>query len=104
MGRTVRRKFQGRGIPLARANRERLDRATGIQRVPRTAGVRGGLPVLDDGRVLEVANVVWCTGFVPDFGWIDLPVLDQDGAPCTTAASWEPSRACTSWDCCSCTR
>jgi hypothetical protein len=69
----------GRGIPLARANRQRLDRAAGIQRVPRTAGVRGGLPVLDDGQVLEVANVVWCTGFVPDFGWIDLPVFDQDG-------------------------
>jgi putative flavoprotein involved in K+ transport len=81
MGRTVRRKFHGRGIPLARANRERLDRATGIQRVPRTAGVRDGLPVLEDGRVLEVANVVWCTGFVPDFGWIDLPVFDQAGAP-----------------------
>jgi putative flavoprotein involved in K+ transport len=81
MGRTVRRKFHDRGIPLARANRERLDRATGIQRVPRTAGVRDGLPVLEDGRVLEVANVVWCTGFVPDFGWIDLPVFDQDGAP-----------------------
>jgi putative flavoprotein involved in K+ transport len=80
-GRTVRRKFHGRGIPLARANRERLDRATGIQRVPRTAGVRDGLPVLEDGRVLEVANVVWCTGFVPDFGWIDLPVFDQDGVP-----------------------
>ena len=42
---------------------------------------RGGLPVLDDGRVLEVANVVWCTGFVPDFAWIDLPVFDQDGGP-----------------------
>jgi putative flavoprotein involved in K+ transport len=81
MGRTVRRKFHGRGIPLARANRERLDRAAGIQRVPRTAGVRDGLAVLEDGRVLEVANVVWCTGFVPDFGWIDLPVFDQDGAP-----------------------
>jgi putative flavoprotein involved in K+ transport len=81
MGRMARRRFHGRGIPLARGNRERLDRATGIQRVPRTTGVRGGLPVLDDGRVLEVANVVWCTGFVPDFGWIDLPVFDQDGGP-----------------------
>jgi putative flavoprotein involved in K+ transport len=28
-----------------------------------------------------VANVVWCTGFRPDFGWIDLPVLDADGEP-----------------------
>jgi putative flavoprotein involved in K+ transport len=88
IGRMVRQKFHigadghpSRGLPLARATRQRLDRATGIQRVPRTAGVRGGLPVLDDGRVLEVANLVWCTGFVPDFGWIDLPVFDQDGGP-----------------------
>src|SRR6266511_6287684 len=70
MGQAVRQRFHGRGIPLARVNHERLDRATGIERVPRTAGVRGGVPLLDDGRVLEVANVVWCTGFVPDFGWV----------------------------------
>ena len=24
---------------------------------------------------MEVANVVWCTGFHPGFSWIDLPVL-----------------------------
>jgi putative flavoprotein involved in K+ transport len=29
--------------------------------------------------VLEVENVVWCTGFDPDFTWIDLPVLDEQG-------------------------
>ena len=81
IGLAVRQKFHGRGIPLARVNHERLDRATGIERVPRTAGVRGGVPLLDDGRVLEVANVIWCTGFVPDFDWIDLPVFDQDGGP-----------------------
>lgn len=81
MGLAVRQKFHGRGIPLARVNHERLDRATGIERVPRTAGVRGGVPLLDDGRVLEVANVIWCTGFVPDFDWIDLPVFDQGGGP-----------------------
>jgi putative flavoprotein involved in K+ transport len=43
--------------------------------------VRGGLPVLDDGRVLEVANVIWCTGYAPDFAWIDLPVFAEDGTP-----------------------
>ena len=31
--------------------------------------------MLEDQRVLEVANVVWCTGFSPDFSWIDLPVF-----------------------------
>ena len=34
-----------------------------FERVPRVAGVADGLPVLEDGRVLDVANVVWCTGF-----------------------------------------
>jgi putative flavoprotein involved in K+ transport len=24
---------------------------------------------------VDVANVVWCTGFHPGFSWIDLPVL-----------------------------
>jgi putative flavoprotein involved in K+ transport len=43
--------------------------------------VQDGMPVLDDGRVLDVANVVWCTGFEADFAWIDLPVFDEEGAP-----------------------
>ena len=33
-------------------------------------GVRDGRPLLADGVVLDVANVVWCTGFGPDFRWI----------------------------------
>ena len=41
-----------------------------------------GQPVLDDGRVLDVRNVVWCTGFRPDFSWIDVPFdIDDDGYP-----------------------
>jgi putative flavoprotein involved in K+ transport len=31
--------------------------------------------------VLDVANVVWCTGFHPGFSWIDLPVFGPDGEP-----------------------
>jgi putative flavoprotein involved in K+ transport len=37
--------------------------------------------VLEDGRVLDVANVIWCTGFRHDFVWIDVPVFDGDSAP-----------------------
>ena len=55
--------------------------AAGVERVPRVAGVEDGLPVLEDGRVLDVANVIWCTGFRSDFGWIDLPVFGEDGEP-----------------------
>ena len=53
--------------------------AAGIQRVPRVVGVRDGRPLLEDGRVLDVANVIWCGGFHPGFDWIDLPVFDDDG-------------------------
>jgi putative flavoprotein involved in K+ transport len=29
--------------------------------------------------VLDVANVIWCTGFRDDLTWIDLPAFDDDG-------------------------
>ena len=80
MGRKARDQFRSRGLPLARVRRKDLA-AAGIERVPRTAGVQDGMPELDDGRVLEVANVVWCTGFQSDFAWIDLPVFDEEGDP-----------------------
>ena len=70
--------------------------AAGVEREPRVIGVRDGLPVLEDDRVLEVANVVWCTGFRTDFRWIDLPVFDDDGRRCTTVESSSPSLVCTS--------
>jgi putative flavoprotein involved in K+ transport len=66
--------------PLIRTKSADLE-AAGVERAPRVAGASGGLPVLDDGRVLEPRNVVWCTGFRQDFSWIDLPVLDGDGEP-----------------------
>jgi putative flavoprotein involved in K+ transport len=31
--------------------------------------------------VLDVANVVWCTGFRQVFDWIKLPIFGADGWP-----------------------
>jgi putative flavoprotein involved in K+ transport len=80
IGRKARPAVLARGGPLIRVKPRDLA-AAGVQRVPRTTGVRGGRPELADGRVLDVANVVWCTGFHPGFSWIDLPVLDRAGEP-----------------------
>jgi putative flavoprotein involved in K+ transport len=80
MGRKVRAKVLHEGGVLVRTKPRDLT-AAGITRVPRVAGVRNGLPLLEDGRVLDVANVVWCTGFHPGFSWIDLPVFGPDGEP-----------------------
>jgi putative flavoprotein involved in K+ transport len=80
VGRRLRPKLLTAAAPLARVRRRDLD-AAGIERVPRTTGARGGLPLLEDGRALEVANVVFCTGFRHDFSWIDLPVFDTGDEP-----------------------
>jgi putative flavoprotein involved in K+ transport len=80
VGRRLRPKLLTAAAPLARVRRRDLA-AAGVERVPPTAGARDGLPLLADGRTLEVANVVWCTGYRYDFSWIDLPVLDDDGRP-----------------------
>ncbi|HEX6134809.1 MAG TPA: NAD(P)-binding domain-containing protein [Longimicrobiales bacterium] len=74
IGRRARPKIVGRGGPLIRTRPGILEQA-GVQRVPRTIGTRDGRPLLEDGRTLDVTNVVWCCGFHPGFSWIDLPVL-----------------------------
>jgi putative flavoprotein involved in K+ transport len=82
IGRKMRPEIRSHGGPLLRVKRADLA-AVGVERVfARMAGVENGRPVLDDGRVLDVANVVWCTGFRNDFDWIHVPfALDDDGFP-----------------------
>jgi putative flavoprotein involved in K+ transport len=80
VGRRVRPRMLVGAAPLIRVKRKDLS-AIGVVRVPRTAGIRNGRPLLDDGELLDVTNVVWCTGYEPGFSWIDLPVFDSDGQP-----------------------
>lgn len=80
IGRKMRPKMLGRGNPLVRVKPQDLANA-GIERVPKTVGVQDGLPVVGEGRVLDVANVIWCTGFRPDFSWIDLPIFGGKEKP-----------------------
>jgi putative flavoprotein involved in K+ transport len=77
MGRKARAKMLSRGLALVRVKPQDLA-AAGVQRIPRVAGVRGGKPVLEDGRVLDVANVIWSTGYHAGFSWIDLAALDEE--------------------------
>jgi putative flavoprotein involved in K+ transport len=80
LGRRMRDTRRRRGDPLVRLKPADI-LAAGVHRVPRVHGVVDGTPQLVDGRLLEVAVVVWATGFRPDFGWIDLPIFDHAGDP-----------------------
>jgi putative flavoprotein involved in K+ transport len=80
IGRKMRPKLLARAAPLVRVKPKDLTDA-GIVRVPKVASVRNGKPLLEDGRLLDVRNVIWCTGYQPGFSWIDLPIFGGDGKP-----------------------
>ena len=80
IGRKVRPKLLTTAAPLVRVKPKDL-MAAGVERVPRVVGTQDGSPLLEDGRVAGVANVIWCTGFRPGFSWIDLPILGDRQEP-----------------------
>ena len=54
----------------------------GLLRVGRALSAQDGFPLLEDyGAARDIRAIVWCTGFRPDFSWIELPVLGLDGQP-----------------------
>jgi putative flavoprotein involved in K+ transport len=82
IGRKAKSAIRMHGGPLLRVKRGDLE-AAGVERVfERTVGVEDGKPVLAGGRVVDVANVIWCTGFGTDYEWIRFPLpVDAEGFP-----------------------
>ena len=81
LGRRLQPRIRAGGAPLVRVRTRDLE-AAGVRMVPsRTTGVVDGRPQLADGTVLDVQNVVWCTGFRQDFGLIHPSVTRDDGWP-----------------------
>ncbi len=66
LGRKAQPRFVSHGAPLVRVKLKDLA-AAGVERVPRTVGTQDGRPALEDGHVLDVSNVIWCTGFREEF-------------------------------------
>src|SRR5512132_2060856 len=76
IGRKAQPHVLANGAPRIRVKTDDLE-AAGVERVAKTVAVSDGLPVLEDGRTLDVASVIWCTGFRQDFSWIDAPVFGE---------------------------
>jgi putative flavoprotein involved in K+ transport len=82
VGRREMQEIRFHGGPALRVKVADLE-ARGVERIEeRVTGVEGGRPLLASGRVVDASTVVWATGFVQDFGWIDVPgVIGEDGWP-----------------------
>jgi putative flavoprotein involved in K+ transport len=80
LGRRMQKQIANKGTPLEGISEKDFLRA-GVTRLPAVTGAQAGKVVVADGRVLDVANVIWATGYTHDFGWIKLPILGADGLP-----------------------
>jgi putative flavoprotein involved in K+ transport len=81
LGRKMKDEVRSHGGPLLRYKSSHLE-AAGVRHVEnRVTDVKDGKPMLDDGTVLDPANVVWCTGFGRDFNWLNVPYELEDGWP-----------------------
>lgn len=77
IGRRVIPKMEHKGKPLVRVKPKDLAAAT--RRVGRITGVAGGKPVTEDGEGLDVDAIIWCTGYRPDWDWIEAGGRDDHG-------------------------
>lgn len=80
---TVSRQVRRRGDPVIGKELRQRVRTGEIRLLPqRVTGASNDRLRLDDGSGLPVEAVLWCTGFRPDYGWIDIPgALDAGGRP-----------------------
>jgi putative flavoprotein involved in K+ transport len=81
IGRKMAPKVRLGGLPLLRYRRQELLDAGVELRPARLVGARDGRPLLADDSVHDVATVVWCTGFRPDFRWVEPATIDEQGWP-----------------------
>lgn len=80
IGRKLRPKLTNQGGPWIRVKNVDLQKV-GVKRLPRMTGVKDGLPLMEDGTTLEVANTIWCIGYEPDLSWLDLPIESNGHEP-----------------------
>lgn len=81
IGRKMAPEVRKGGGPLLRYRRQDLV-ADGVElHDARFVGARDGQPMLADDSVHDVATVVWCTGFRPDYSWVTPASVDDYGWP-----------------------
>lgn len=81
LGRRLYEKVSDQGDPVFNTEYAKIQDA-GVERVDeRITAVEDGCPATDEGIRFDVDNIIWCTGFTPDFSWIDIDICQESGAP-----------------------
>jgi putative flavoprotein involved in K+ transport len=59
----------------------RAIRRRGVEIYPRAVAAQGSTVTFSDGGTVDVAAVIWATGYRSDYSWLDAPVFDNRGVP-----------------------
>jgi putative flavoprotein involved in K+ transport len=71
-------RVRSRGEFIIGTNRRRLQ-AAGVRLRPRLVDAQGATVRFADASTLDVTTVIWATGFRPDYSWIHIPGVADDG-------------------------
>src|SRR3954454_23999973 len=74
------RKLSSRDTLIGSSPRK-LEKRSGVEVKPRLVDTVSDMVRFEDGSTLKVDSVIWATGYRPDYSWIKLPVLNEDGRP-----------------------
>jgi putative flavoprotein involved in K+ transport len=72
------RKLSTRDTLIGSSPRE-MTKRYGVELKPRLVHAEGRQLRFEDESELEVEAVIWATGYRPDYSWIKLPILGEDG-------------------------
>ena len=80
LGRRLYEKMRTGGDPVFKTEHRKMKNA-GVERVDRITSLEDGVLVDEKGGRYETDNVIWCTGFRPEFSWIDPIEIGPDAYP-----------------------
>jgi putative flavoprotein involved in K+ transport len=72
------RKLSTRDTLIGSSPRE-LEKRYGVELEPRLVDADGRRARFEDGRELDADAVIWATGYRPEYSWIKLPIVDDEG-------------------------
>lgn len=60
---------------------DKLLRSGQLVLLPRAVRAEEKMVSFADGQTLKVRTVIWATGYRPNYDWLELPILDDQGQP-----------------------
>jgi putative flavoprotein involved in K+ transport len=75
------KKLRNAAQPIIGSNLKKILGHSNVSAIGRTLGVKGDTIEFEKAQLDSIKNIVWATGFRPDFSWISDVSLDEHGYP-----------------------